>query len=210
MVEAEAPRIDPETPAHEVSQLFQDRDLVSAAVVEHRRAGCSAASPSTTSSTSSARKPRTKSCQRPACATRKTCSPACSPSTRRRLVWLGINLVTAFLAAAVVQPLRRHHREGGRAGGAHAHRRQHGRHRRHADRHADHPRHRARPGGMGQRALAAVEGDRRRRAQRPHLGRRSSAASPSSGTAPGRSPRSSPRRCSSICSPPPRWACSCR
>src|SRR5215210_3610500 len=33
LVDSEAPRIDPLMPAHEVTQLFQDRDLVSAAVV---------------------------------------------------------------------------------------------------------------------------------------------------------------------------------
>lgn len=33
LIEADAPRIDPHTPAHEIAQLFQDRDLVSAAVV---------------------------------------------------------------------------------------------------------------------------------------------------------------------------------
>ena len=43
--------IPPATPATEVATLFQDRDLVSAAVVSRRRHGCSAASPSTTSST---------------------------------------------------------------------------------------------------------------------------------------------------------------
>lgn len=33
LIEADAPHIDPHTPAHEIAQLFQDRDLVSAAVV---------------------------------------------------------------------------------------------------------------------------------------------------------------------------------
>ena len=69
------------------------------------------------------------------------------------------------------QQLRRHHREGRRAGRADADRRQHGRHRRHADRHADHPRHRARPGAVARRALAAVQGTRRRRINGLHLGR---------------------------------------
>ena len=76
ILDPKAPRIAPETNAHDVAQLFQDRDLVSAAVVDDARASCWAASRSTTWSTSSAKKPRTKSCPRPACATKKTCSPA--------------------------------------------------------------------------------------------------------------------------------------
>ena len=87
-----------------------------------RTASCWAASPSTTSSTSSAKKPRTKSCRRPACATRKTCSPACF---RRRA---GGSSGWASTCHRVPrgrgrQPLRRHHRKGRGVGRAHAHRR---------------------------------------------------------------------------------------
>ena len=86
ILDAQASRISPETIAHDVVQLFQDRDLVSAAVVDDR-ASCWAASRSTTWWTSSARKPRMKSCPRPACVTKKTCSPA--SSHRRAAAWCG-------------------------------------------------------------------------------------------------------------------------
>ena len=92
------------------------------------------------------------------------------PSTRRRLLWLGINLVTAFLAAAVVSRFEGTIEKVAALAALMPIVASHGRHRRHADGHAHHPRHRARPGRMGERALAAVEGNRGRRPQRPHLG----------------------------------------
>ncbi len=65
-------------------------------------ASCWAASPSTTSSTSSARKRAHEVMSAAGLGDQEDVFAGVFPSTRRRLVWLGINLVTAFLAAAVV------------------------------------------------------------------------------------------------------------
>ena len=135
-----------------------------------RRTSWSASSPSTTSSTSSrTRRPKT-SIGWPAC--RGTSASATPPfeALRKRLPWLGVNLVTAFVAASVValfegtisrvtalavfMPIV--------AG--------HGRQCRDAD--ADG--HRPRPGAgravLGQRAQGAAEGSDHRPRQRPDAG----------------------------------------
>ena len=59
----------------------------------------------------------------------------------RRAVWLGINLITAFIAAGGHQHVPGHHRQGGGPRRADAHCRQHGRHRRHPDPDRDDSRH---------------------------------------------------------------------
>jgi magnesium transporter len=101
-LDAEAPRIDPATPAHEVSQLFQERDLVSAAVVgaEGRLLGritiddvVDVIRQEAEHSVMSMAGLRDE----------EDLFAGIVPSTRRRLLWLGINLVTAFMAAAVVK-----------------------------------------------------------------------------------------------------------
>ncbi len=101
-LDAEAPRIDPAMPAHEVSQLFQERDLVSAAVVgaEGRLLGritiddvVDVIRQEAEHSVMSMAGLRDE----------EDLFAGIVPSTRRRLLWLGINLVTAFMAAAVVK-----------------------------------------------------------------------------------------------------------
>jgi len=101
-LDAEAPRIDPATPAHEVSQLFQDRDLVSAAVVgaEGRLLGRITID----DVVDVIRQEAEHSVMSMAgLQDEEDLFAGIVPSTRRRLLWLGINLVTAFMAAAVVK-----------------------------------------------------------------------------------------------------------
>ena len=102
MLESEAPRIDPAMPAHEVTQIFQDRDLVSAAVVstEGRLLGritiddvVDVISEEAAHSVLSMA----------GLADEEDVFAGVLVSTRRRLVWLGINLLTALLASFVVQ-----------------------------------------------------------------------------------------------------------
>ncbi len=101
IIDPEAPRIAPETNANEVTRLFQDRDLVSAAVVDHsgKLLGritvddvVDVISEEAAHEVMSAAGLRDE----------EDVFAGVFPSTRRRLLWLGINLVTAFLAAAVV------------------------------------------------------------------------------------------------------------
>lgn len=101
-LEAEAPRIAPETPAHEVAQLFQDRDLVSAAVVGAD--GKLLGRITVDDVVDVIRQEAEHSVRSMAgLADEEDLFAAILPSTRRRMLWLGINLVTAFLAAFVVQ-----------------------------------------------------------------------------------------------------------
>jgi magnesium transporter len=101
LLDPEALRIAPETNSHEVARLFQDRDLISAAVVDgngkllgritvddvvdviREEAALEVMAASGLSD-------------------EEDVFAGILPSTRRRLLWLGINLVTAILAAAVV------------------------------------------------------------------------------------------------------------
>ncbi len=101
IIDPEAPRIAPETNASEVTRLFQDRDLVSAAVVDHsgRLLGritvddvVDVISEEAAHEVMSAAGLRDE----------EDVFAGVFPSTRRRLLWLGINLATAFIAAAVV------------------------------------------------------------------------------------------------------------
>lgn len=102
LLESEAPRIDPEMPAHDVSQLFQDRDLVSAAVVskEGRLLGritidnvvdviSEEAAHSVLSMVGLNEE--------------EDVFAGVLVSAKRRLFWLGINLLTAILAGLVVR-----------------------------------------------------------------------------------------------------------
>ncbi|MCU0760479.1 MAG: magnesium transporter [Steroidobacteraceae bacterium] len=101
-LDTEAPRIEPQTPAQEVSQLFQDRDLVSAAVVGSD--GKLLGRITIDDVVDVIREEAEHSVFSMAgLRDEEDLFAGIIPSTRRRLLWLGINLVTAFLAAAVVR-----------------------------------------------------------------------------------------------------------
>ena len=92
-------------------------------------------------------------------------------SLRKRLPWLGVNLVTAFLAAAVVALFEGTIDLLPGAGDLHAHRRRHGRQRRHADADGGGARHRAGRADLEQLPEGAAEGSGRRHRQRRGAGR---------------------------------------
>jgi magnesium transporter len=101
LIDPEAQRITPETNAHDVAQLFQDHDLVSAAVVDGDRKLLGRITVDDVVDVireEAAHEVMAASGLRD----EEDVFAGVLPSTRRRLVWLGINLVTAFLAAAVV------------------------------------------------------------------------------------------------------------
>jgi magnesium transporter len=101
LLDPDAPRIAPETPAHDVARLFQDRDLVSAAVVDGE--GKLLGRITVDDVVDVIREEAAHEVLSAAgLGDEEDVFAAVIPSTRRRLVWLGINLVTAFLAAAVV------------------------------------------------------------------------------------------------------------
>jgi magnesium transporter len=102
LVESEAPRIDPETPAHDVSQLFQDRDLISAAVVS--KEGRLLGRITIDDVVDVIREEAEHSVLSMAgLRDEEDVFAGVLVSTKRRLFWLGINLVTAILAGIVVQ-----------------------------------------------------------------------------------------------------------
>jgi magnesium transporter len=101
-MDAAVPRIAPETASHEVALLFRERDLVSAAVVDGNGQllgritvddVVDVISEEAAHSVMSMAGLRDE----------EDLFAGVLVSTRRRLVWLGINLVTAFLAALVVR-----------------------------------------------------------------------------------------------------------
>ncbi|MFO1426947.1 MAG: magnesium transporter [Steroidobacteraceae bacterium] len=100
-LDTEAPRIEPATPANEVAQLFQDRDLVSAAVVgaDGRLLGRITVDDVVDVIREEAEH---SVLAMGGLKDEEDVFAGIVPSTRRRLVWLGINLVTTFLAAGVV------------------------------------------------------------------------------------------------------------
>ena len=101
-LDAEAARIDPSTAAHDVAQIFQDRDFVSAAVVDAE--GRLIGSITIDDVVDVIREEAEHSVLSMAgLQDDEDLFAGILPSTRRRLLWLGINLVTAFLAAAVVK-----------------------------------------------------------------------------------------------------------
>jgi magnesium transporter len=101
-LDTEAPRIEPETAATDVAQLFQDRDLVSAAVVGTE--GKLLGRITVDDVVDVIREEAAHSVLSMAgLQDDEDLFAGIVPSTRRRLLWLGINLVTAFLAAAVVK-----------------------------------------------------------------------------------------------------------
>jgi len=101
-LDSDAPRIEPEMPAHDVAQLFQERDLVSAAVVDS--SGSLLGRITIDDVVDVIREEAAHEVMSMAgLKDEEDLFAGIIPSTRRRLVWLGINLVTAFLAAAVVK-----------------------------------------------------------------------------------------------------------
>ena len=101
ILDSEAPRIAPETNANEVARLFQDRDLVSAAVVDGN--GRLLGRITIDDVVDVIREEAAHEVMSSAgLRDEEDVFAGVFPSTRRRLLWLGINLVTAFLAAAVV------------------------------------------------------------------------------------------------------------
>jgi magnesium transporter len=102
IVEGEAPRIDPRMPAHEVTQLFQERDLVSAAVVSED--GRLLGRITIDDVVDVIREEAQHSVFSMAgLRDEEDVFSGVLVSTKRRLVWLGINLLTALLASFVVQ-----------------------------------------------------------------------------------------------------------
>jgi len=100
-LDAEAARIDPSTAAHDVAQLFQDRDFVSAAVVDAE--GRLIGRITIDDVVDVIREEAEHSVLSMAgLQDDEDLFAGILPSTRRRVLWLGINLITAFLAAAVV------------------------------------------------------------------------------------------------------------
>ena len=100
-LDSEAPRIDPATPAHEVSMLFEDRDLVSAAVVSPE--GKLLGRITVDDIVDVIREEAEHSVLSMAgLADEEDVFAAVVPSARRRLIWLGVNICTAFLGAFVV------------------------------------------------------------------------------------------------------------
>ena len=101
-LDAEAARIDPSTAAHDVAQLFQDRDFVSAAVVDAE--GRLIGRITIDDVVDVIREEAEHSVLSMAgLQDDEDLFAGIVPSTRRRVLWLGINLITAFLAAAVVK-----------------------------------------------------------------------------------------------------------
>jgi magnesium transporter len=101
LVETEAPRIDPETPAHDVSQLFQDRDLISAAVVS--KEGRLLGRITIDDVVDVIREEAAHSVlSMVGLHDEEDVFAGVLVSTKRRLFWLGINLVTAIVAGLVV------------------------------------------------------------------------------------------------------------
>jgi magnesium transporter len=101
ILDTDAPRIQPDLTANEVTRLFQDRDLVSAAVVE---VGGKLLGRITIDDVVDVIREEAAHEVMSSAGLRdeEDVFAGVFPSTRRRLLWLGINLVTAFLAAAVV------------------------------------------------------------------------------------------------------------
>ena len=101
-LDAEAARIDPSTAAHDVAQLFQDRDFVSAAVVDAE--GRLIGRITIDDVVDVIREEAEHSVLSMAgLQDDEDLFAGILPSTRRRVLWLGINLITAFLAASVVK-----------------------------------------------------------------------------------------------------------
>lgn len=102
LLESEAPRIDPDTPAHDVAQLFQERDLVSAAVVgpDGRLLGRITIDDVVDVIREEAEH---SVLSMAGLGDEQDVFAGVLVSARRRLVWLGVNLCTAIIAGLVVR-----------------------------------------------------------------------------------------------------------
>jgi len=101
-LDTDAPRIEPDMPAHDVARLFQERDLVSAAVVDS--SGSLLGRITIDDVVDVIREEAAHEVMSMAgLKDEEDLFAGIVPSTSRRLLWLGINLLTAFLAAAVVK-----------------------------------------------------------------------------------------------------------
>src|SRR6185312_9444501 len=102
LLESEAPRIDPETPSNEVAQLFQDQDLISAAVVSSD--GRLLGRITVDDVVDVIRQQAEHSVLSMAgLQDEEDVFAGVFASTRRRALWLTVNLATCFLASSVVQ-----------------------------------------------------------------------------------------------------------
>jgi magnesium transporter len=101
-LDTEAPRIAPDLEAREVARLFKDRDLVSAAVVDE--GGLLLGRITVDDVVDVITEEAAHEVMAGAgLRDEEDVFAGIVPSTRRRLIWLGINLVTAFLASSVVR-----------------------------------------------------------------------------------------------------------
>ena len=103
LLDIDSPRIAPELPANEVARLFQDRDLVSAAVVDAEGQLLGRITVDDVVDVISEEAAHSVMSMA-GLQDEEDVFAGVMTSTRRRLLWLGINLVTAFMAAAVVRP----------------------------------------------------------------------------------------------------------
>jgi magnesium transporter len=100
-LDSEAPRIPPSMEAHDVARLFKDRDLLSAAVVDDTGLLLGRITIDDVVDVideEAAHQVMSGAGLRD----EEDVFAGIVPSTRRRLLWLGVNLCTAFLAASVV------------------------------------------------------------------------------------------------------------
>ena len=101
-LESEAPRIDPTLSAHDVANLFQQRDLLSAAVVDADGRLLGRITVDDVVDVIRLEGEHSVRSMAGLDDEEDVFAPIMA-STRRRMLWLGINLVTAFMAAAVVR-----------------------------------------------------------------------------------------------------------
>jgi magnesium transporter len=101
-LDSEAPRIAPEMPAREVSQLFRDRDLVSAPVVDETGVLLGRITIDDVVDVITEEAAHEVMAGAGLRDEEDVFAPVL-PATRRRMLWLGINLITAILAGLVVQ-----------------------------------------------------------------------------------------------------------
>jgi magnesium transporter len=101
-LDTEAPRIAPDTTASEVSQLFRDRDLVTAPVVDEQGVLLGRITVDDVVDVITEEAAHEVMAGAGLRDEEDVFAPVL-PATRRRMLWLGINLVTAILAGLVVQ-----------------------------------------------------------------------------------------------------------
>jgi magnesium transporter len=101
-MDVDAPRIPPELPAHDVTQLFRNRDLVSAAVVDEQGQLLGRITVDDVVDVISEEAAHSVMSMA-GLKDEEDIFAGVMVSTRRRLLWLGINLLTAILASVVVR-----------------------------------------------------------------------------------------------------------